>query len=65
MPSHFPIKRTHSHMKSPIGMVVDFRKINEQPRYWSYLLIRTDRIFSKLNGEKLFPPLDSDHAITA
>ena len=39
-------------------MVVDFRKMNEQLEYCSYLLMCTDRILSKLNGSKLFSTLD-------
>ena len=38
--------------------MVNFRKINEQLEYLPYPLIRIDRIFSKLQDEKLFPILD-------
>ena len=43
-------------------MVVNFRKINEQLEYWSYLLMRTDRIFSKLHRAKLFFTVDVQSA---
>ena len=39
-------------------MVVDFQKLNEQLEYWPYPLMHIDRIFSKLNGSKLFSTLD-------
>ena len=39
-------------------MVVDFRKMNEELGYWSYPLMHIDRIFSKLNGSKLYLALD-------
>ena len=39
-------------------MVVNFRKMNEQLEYWSYPLMHIDRIFSKLNGSKLFSTFD-------
>ena len=38
-------------------MVEDFRKSNEQLKYWDYPLMRIDR-FSKLHGAKLFFTLD-------
>ena len=39
-------------------MVVDFRNVNEQLEYLSFPLVHIDRIFSKLNGSKLFSTLD-------
>ena len=43
-------------------MVIDFRKINKQPKYWSYPLMRKDRIFSKVLGTKLISTLDIQSA---
>ena len=40
-------------------MVVNFRKMNDQLECWSYPLMCIDRIFSKLNGSKLFSTLDA------
>ena len=38
--------------------VVDFRKINEWLEYWSFSLLRIDKISSKLHDAKLFSSLD-------
>ena len=35
-------------------IVVDFRKISMQLKYWPYQLMEIDRIFLKLHGAKLF-----------
>ena len=39
-------------------MVVDFCKIQQQLGYWSYPIMRIGRIFSKLQGTRLFSTLD-------
>ena len=42
-----PKKRIPSTHKMTYRMVANFRKINEQFRYWSFLLMRINRMFSK------------------
>ena len=53
-----PKKKNPTTHEITYRIVLDFRNINEQLKYWSYPLRCIDRIFSKLTGSKLFSTLD-------
>ena len=51
-------KKVSSSQEVIYRMVVDFRMINEQTKYWSYPLTRIDIIISKCNSTKFFSALN-------
>ena len=53
-----PKKYDPSTKKISYRMVVDFRKIKQQHKYWSHPVMSIDRIFSKVYGPRLFLTLD-------
>ena len=53
-----PKKKDLSTCEITYRLLVNFRVINEHLEYWSYPLLRIDRIFSKVHRPKLFCTLD-------